>query len=327
MFKIGIIGCGGISNPHIEGILAIPDRVKITAVSDLSQEAMDKASQKAGGAECFMNYTDLIDRADVDAVDILLPHHLHKDAIEKAANAGKHILCEKPLCTSLAEADAITNAVESNRVTLMCAHNQVFSPCIREAKRRLAAGELGAIFQIRTCDCFALDPAFNFGWRGPLATAGGGELIDTGYHPSYMLLHLAGSRPVAVTAMLGKYVHRGIEGEDCANVLVRFENGSVGFIYTSWAWEWPEGHNQFHVIGEKGQMYGRGNKFCVKLLNQDPVETELPKHHEFHAEVDHFIKCLEMKTTPVQSHIEGIDVLKVILSAYEAAKTNTIVTL
>ena len=300
MFKIGIIGCGGISNPHIEGFLAISDRAEITAISDISREAMDKTSEKIGGAEHFTDYTDLINNADVDAVDILLPHHLHKDAIEKAAEAGKHILCEKPLCTSLSDADAITQAVESNHVTLMCAHNQVFSPCIQEAKRRLEADELGTVFQIRTCDCFLLDPSFNFGWRGPLA--------------------------VAATAMLGKYVHKGIEGEDCANVLVRFENGSVGFIYTSWAWEWPVGHNQFHVIGEKGQMYGRGNKFSVKLLDQEPVETELPKRHEFHAEVDHFIQCLETKTPPVQSHIEGIDVLKVILSAYEAAKTNTIVT-
>jgi predicted dehydrogenase len=326
MFKVGIIGCGGISRPHIEGFLAIPSRVKITAVCDVSPEAMKNASEKAGGAEAFASYADVIKKADIDAVDILLPHHLHKDTIVRAADAGKHILCEKPLCISLREAAEITKAVESNKVTLMCAHNQIFSPCIQEAKRRLQAGELGRIFQIRTCDCF-LGGLTDWGWRAPLATAGGGELIDTGYHPSYMLLYLAGSKPVAVTAMLGKYVQRQIEGEDCANVLVRFENESVGCIYTSWAWEWPVGYNQFHVIGEKGQMYGRSNLFSIKFIKEEPVETQLPSCQEFHAEVDHFIQCLETGTAPVQSHIDGIAVLKVILGAYEAAKTNTIVTL
>ncbi len=327
MYKIGLIGCGGISPAHIEGYLAIPERVKITAICDILQSALDKTIEKIGPVETYVDYGEMIARADIDAVDIMLPHDLHKDAIVKAANSGKHILCEKPLCISLEQADEITEAVESNGITLMCAHNQVFSPCIQEAKRRLVAGELGEIYQIRTCDCFQLNPIFDFGWREHLATAGGGELIDTGYHPSYMLMHLTGSKPVAVTAMLGKYLHKKIEGEDCANVLVRFANGSVGMIYTSWAWEWPEGHNQFHVIGEKGQMYGRGNRFCVKLLGEEPVETELPKRHEFHAEIDHFILCLENHTVPVQSHIEGIDVLKIILSAYQSVKTNTIVTL
>lgn len=326
MIRVGIIGCGGISRAHIEGFLAISDRARITAVCDISQEAMDNASEKAGGAETFAGYIDLINKADVDAVDILLPHHLHKDAVVRAAGAGKHILCEKPLCISLTDAEEITKALESNNVTLMCAHNQVFSPCIQEAKRRLEAGELGKIFQIRTCDCF-IGGLSDWAWRAPLVTAGGGELIDTGYHPSYMLLYLASSKPVAVTAMLGKYVQQQIEGEDCANVLIRFEDGSVGHIYTSWAWEWPVGYSQFHVIGEKGQMYGRDNRFTVKPINEDPVETELPSREEFHAEVDHFIECLERKTVPVQSHIDGIAVLKVILGAYEAARTNTIVSL
>lgn len=327
MYKIGLVGCGSISRAHIEGYLTIPERVKITAICDVVQSALDRTTEKIGPAERYDSYDQMIARADIDAVDIMLPHHLHKDAIVKAANNGKHILCEKPLCISLEQAKEITEAVESNGITLMCAHNQVFSPCIQEAKRRLVEGELGEIFQIRTCDCFRLDPNFEFGWRGALATAGGGELIDTGYHPSYLLMHLTGSRPVAVTAMLGQYLHKTIEGEDCANVLVRFANGSVGMIYTSWAWEWPEGHNQFHVIGEKGQMYGRGNRFCIKLLGEEPVETDLPKRHEFHAEIDHFIQCLENHTVPVQSHIEGINVLKIILSAYQSVRTNTIVTL
>jgi len=326
MFRIGIIGCGSISRPHIEGFQAIPERAQITAVSDILPEAMDRVAEKVNGIEKFLDYEDLINKSGVDAVVILLPHNLHKDCVIKAAHAGKNILCEKPLCINLEEAEEISRAVETNNVTLMSAHNQVFSPCVQEAKRRLDAGELGRIFQIRTCDCF-LARLPQWGWRAPLATAGGGELIDTGYHPSYMLLHLAASKPVAVTAMLGHYVQQEIEGEDCANVLVQFEDDSIGFIYTSWAWEWPEGYHQFHVIGEKGQMYGRKQRFAIRLNDEEPVEIELPERHEFHAEIDHFIECLEKGTTPVQSHVDGINVLKVILGAYEASKTRRIVDL
>ncbi len=326
MYKIGMIGCGSISRVHVEGFLAIPERAKITAVCDILPEAMDRVAEKVDGIEKFLDYNELIEKSGVDAVVVLLPHHLHKDCIVKAADHGKHILCEKPLCISLDEAEEITQAVESNNVTLMSAHNQIFSPCIQEAKRRLEAKEVGRVFQIRTCDCF-LARLPEWGWRANLATAGGGELIDTGYHPSYLLLHLAPSKPVAVTAMLGRYVQHEVEGEDSANVLVQFEDGSIGFIYTSWAWEWPEGYHQFHVIGEKGQMYGRKNKFAVKRNDEEPVQTEFPERHEFQAEIEHFIECLEEGKTPIQSHVDGIDVLKVILGAYKATKTKGIVEL
>lgn len=126
--KIGLIGAGRIANAHVNGYLAIPERATITAVADVSAENTRRRVDQAGGAKTYADYHELITTADVDAVDICLPHHLHADAIITAAKAGKHILCEKPLCITAEEAAAVTAAVRENNVTLMCAHNQLFMP-------------------------------------------------------------------------------------------------------------------------------------------------------------------------------------------------------
>src|SRR4029450_4966900 len=101
------------------------------------------------------------------ALDICLPHHLHAPAILDAAAAGKHILCEKPMCMSLAEADQIGAAVKKSGVTYMSAHNQLFMPVVQEAKRMIDAGEIGKVYWLRSQDCFtAGKPARGkWGWR------------------------------------------------------------------------------------------------------------------------------------------------------------------
>src|SRR6185436_14992081 len=157
----------------------------------------------------------------------------HRDAIVRAAEAGKHILCEKPLCLTSQEAIEVRAAVRSNGVTLMSAHNQLFMPSVAKAREVLDAGTVGTVYEVRTTDSFYndFDPA-TMGWRASAATSGGGELIDTGYHPTYLLLHLAGGAPAEVTAMLSTHRLAFMEGEDSAQVLVRFDNGVVGQMAT-----------------------------------------------------------------------------------------------
>jgi predicted dehydrogenase len=107
-------------------------------------------------------------------------------------------------------------------------------------------GLLGAIYEVRTSDTFYNDfnPA-NMGWRAKSTTSGGGELMDTGYHPTYLLLHLAGVSPVEATALLSQHRLHFMEGEDSAQVLVRFDNDVVGHLVTSWAYDPPPGTERF----------------------------------------------------------------------------------
>lgn len=324
--KVGLIGAGGIANPHVNGYLKIPDQAKITAVADVSEENANRRAEQAGGAAIFSDYNEMIKTADIDAVDICLPHHLHADAIIAAAAAGKHILCEKPLCIHTEEADKIAAAIKDSGVTLMCAHNQLFMPPVAKARELIGNGTLGQVYEIRTTDSF-FNGGLNrdMGWRGSVATAGGGELIDTGYHPTYLLLNLAQAEPTEVTAMTSRY-RLPMEGEDSAQVLVRFADGSVGNIVTSWAYKPAAITERFSIVAEKGSLWSDGKSLSYRIDDQTTT-LDFPPVETFAAEIADFVGCITEKRRPINTEVEGINVLKVILGAYKSTAEKKIVSL
>jgi predicted dehydrogenase len=326
--NVGLIGAGGIANAHMKGYLAIPDAARVTAVADVVAENAQKRAEQAGGAKVFSDYREMLAAADIDAVDICLPHHLHADAIVAAAAAGKHILCEKPLCLTIEEADRVQTAIKDSGVTLMCSHNQLFMPPVARARALLDEGVIGDTYELRTTDSFFshLDPE-NMGWRAHRETSGGGELIDTGYHPTYLLLHLAGSTPVEVFSMLSTHRLTHSEGEDSAQVLVRFADGKVGTIVTSWAYEPAACTERFSIVGEQGSLWSDGSALHVKKRGEDDTATELPQVQTIPAAVEAFVECVREGTRPINTEAEGIDVLKVILAAYKSAEERRVVAL
>ena len=322
--RVGLIGGGGIATFHIAGYQQHADVIRITAVADAVA-----ATAEARGAELgvphFTDYVEMLERADVDAVDICLPHHLHRDAIVAAARAGKHVLCEKPLCLTPDEARDVQAAVTEAGVTLMCAHNQLFLPAVAAAKELIDSGALGTVYEVRTTDSFRneFDPS-NMGWRAHAAQSGGGELIDTGYHPSYLLMHLAGGVPVQATAMLSTHRLRFMEGEDSAQALFRFDNGSVGQLVTSWAYEPAAGTERFSVVGELGALTSDGTTLRWDLLDGTSETRTFDEVDTFAAEIGAFGECLRDGTRPIHTEREGIAVLGMILAAYEGARSGTI---
>jgi predicted dehydrogenase len=322
--KVGLIGAGGIASAHIRGYQEHAAKIGITAVAD-AVEATAAARGTELGATPYTDYRQMLATEELDAVDICLPHHLHRDAIVAAAEAGKHILCEKPLCLSADEAAAVRTAVEANGVTLMCAHNQLFLPAVAKAKELLEAGTLGTVYEVRTTDSFYndFDPS-TMGWRASKTTSGGGELIDTGYHPTYLMLHLAGGSPVEATAMLSTHRLKFMEGEDSAQVLIRFDNGVVGQLVTSWAYQPAGSTERFSVVGELGSLHSDGTTLTYQLrsgatetFTTEPVDT-------FAAEIGAFADALIDKTRPLHTEEEGIAVLGILLAAYEGARSKTI---
>lgn len=322
--KVGLIGGGGIANAHIKGYQAHADKITITAVADAVPETA-KARGEELGAESFTDFNEMITKADIDAVDICLPHHLHKDAIVAAAKAGKHVLCEKPLCLTPDEAKEVQAAVAEAGVTLMCAHNQLFMPAVAKAKELLESGTIGTVYEVRTTDSFFnnFDPE-NMGWRASAKTSGGGELIDTGYHPSYLMLHLAGGSPVEATALLSTHRLKFMEGEDSAQVLIRFDNGVVGHLVTSWAYTPATVTERFSAVGELGSLHSDGTSLTYNLRSGETETFEFEKVETFTAEIEHFADSLINNTKPIHTEKEGIEVLGMILAAYEGAKNKTV---
>lgn len=332
MIRVGMVGCGGIMGAHLPGWKAIEGRALVTAACDTSEESAKKrASEMGGTATIYSDWKAMLADNNVDAVDVALPHRLHRDAIVDAAEAGKHILTEKPLCTTLDEANDIEAAVKSNGVILMCAHNQMFEPAPRTARQWIKDGKIGKVFSLRTVDCFLAagnrEEPGKWGWRISAESSGGGCALDTGYHPTYMLISIANSEPKEVVSFSDNYNQPYLQAEDTAQTMVRFENGAVGTLQTSWGHPWPNGHWQIHAIGEIGQIFGKGNFLYLQPNGGDAVRTELKPENGFVGEIKHFVECVEEGKTPEQGLREGITVLKVILGGYQSEREKRVVSL
>ena len=349
MLKVGIIGSGNITkNRHAPAWAKLPEQARVAAVSDvvrLAAEgvAADLTAEMGEPVAIYEDYHQLIREADVDAVDICLPHHLHADAILTATAAGKHILCEKPMCISLAEADRIVAAVDAAGIVYMSGHNELFYPAIVAAKETLDRGTIGTPYIVRSHEFPTSYPGASVpgrpaqatmmvGWRASRETMGGGVLIDKGYHPTYILLYLAGAEPVAVTAMSNTYVAQ-MDGEDTALVLVKFANGAIGQIFTGEGFVFPANDAKFHVIGERGEVYGarydvhavpRG--FAAPSSQQFPPDTN-GNQQTFDATIRHFFDSVTTGRPPIQDHRDGRRVLEVIQAAYRSISEGRTVTL
>jgi predicted dehydrogenase len=331
VIRIGLVGCGGIMGAHLPGWRSVKGRAEVTAACDVKREnALRRAQELGGNAKIYTDWKQMLAEQEVDAVDIALPHRLHRDAIVDAAEAGKHILTEKPLCTTLEEAKDIESAVKASGVILMCAHNQMFQPAPRTARQWVKDGKVGRVFSLRTVDCFLIGDRLDkaaWGWRGSAAESGGGCALDTGYHPTYLLVSIANSEPIEVVSFTANYNQPSLDAEDTAQTMVRFANGAVGTLQTSWGHPWPHGQWQFHVIGEKGQIFGRGNDLYFQPLNGEPQKEELVPEDGFVGEIKHFVECIETGQIPEQGLYEGITVLKVILGGYQSEREKRVIPL
>lgn len=343
--RVGLIGCGGIMHPHVEGWKAVSDRAEIVALADVSPEAMaQRMAQWGREVKTYADYRDLLADPNVDAVDIALPHHLHRDAIVAAAEAGKHLMTEKPLCLTLQEAADIKDAVKRSGIVMMASHNQLFFPPVLQAKQMLLKGDLGKVYMYWSFDCserraalapdkstWHTSPKLDWGWRSDPAKMGGGEYIDTGYHPTYRLLFLAGQTPTEVTAMMGSY-RVGISEEDTANVMVKFADGALGHVFTSWAMNAPGSRPLlFSIMGEGGQIWAEADKLYFQPIGmRTPSVIEFPGWdyaRTFRAEIEHFADAIAKGYEPLHSVDEATNTLRVILAAYDATDSNRIVTL
>jgi len=325
--RVALVGCGGIAAEHVKGFIKHADRIRCVGMCDVSAENLDKRTRQYGQpTRPFSDWKVMLREmaGEIDAVDICLPHHLHAQAILDATAAGKHVICEKPMCMNLEEADRIGAAVKRAGVTYMSAHNQLFMPAVQEAKKMIDRGDICRVYLVRSQDCFWANwgeggNPFKGSWRAQLQTQGGGELIDTGYHPTYRLLHLAGSNVASVHAQMARF-YQQIEGEDSASVQVRFENGAIGEILTSWAFANPYGTHQIHVIGAGGQIFG--SLETLYFLPQgwhEPAKMSFQPVNTFEAQIGHFADCLIEGKRPIHGYEEGRAVLEVIVKATQSA--------
>jgi predicted dehydrogenase len=341
--RVGIVGAGWMGHEHARAWRANDARGVVASVADVSPaRAGHLAGQIGGEVPTFADLEAMLAGADLDAVDICLPHHLHADAIVAAARAGKAILCEKPLCLTLEEAARIRRTLAETGAIFMAAHNQLFQPSLVEARRLLTSGVLGRPFVFRSVEA-SQNRGFATGrvpvelgggespwaWRADRTRMGGGEALDTGWHATYRLLALADDRPVEVTAMMDRFHIAQLAAEDTAAIMVRFASGAIGEILTSWAFA-PVSAPHFEVGAERGSLAG-GKTWIAHQLHGWPEAAELTftteLAHTFDREVAHFLDVV-LDGEPCQATFDhAARALQVLLGAYAAAESHGVVPL
>lgn len=145
--RVGIAGLGGAARQVLPSFKHVPG-VELAAVADIRPQALEEF--RPLGVKTFNSCEEMCDGSDVDAVWIATPNHLHMEHCIRAANNGKHVICEKPMALSLEQADAMINAVERNRVKYVQGHSKIYDPPVRKMREVVASGQLGRLIQIAT---------------------------------------------------------------------------------------------------------------------------------------------------------------------------------
>ena len=186
MFRVALIGLGYISETHLKNFTAVPD-VQITAIADIDSQRLDRCARNYSVSQKFLDYRQLLELKQLDLVVVCLPNHLHAEATIAALNSGHHVLCEKPIATTLSDAEAMVDAARINKKTLSVAMNfrwQFFGPDSFYLRNLIQNGQLGQIYYTRVRYLRQQTfPACGSGrWNLNETESGGGVLIDLGPH-------------------------------------------------------------------------------------------------------------------------------------------------
>jgi predicted dehydrogenase len=250
---VAVIGCGLIGRRRAAEAAASPT-THVAAVVDLDHGAAQQTAAAVGGA-VETDWRPAIERRDVQLVCVATPNGFLAEIAEFALAAGRHVLVEKPMGRNLDEARRMRAAAQAAGRRLKVGFNHRYHPALAEARRRLEAGAIGDVINLRCRYGHGGRPGYEKEWRGSLELAGGGELTDQGVHV-VDLIHWFAGVPAQAFAMLQSAVWPLGALEDNAFGLFRFEGGAVAAFHTSWT-QWKNLFS-FEVFGTGGALIVEG---------------------------------------------------------------------
>ncbi|MDQ6926257.1 MAG: Gfo/Idh/MocA family oxidoreductase, partial [Candidatus Eremiobacteraeota bacterium] len=251
--KVGIIGSRFQADCIAASVAAMPDEAEVVAVASPTPGNAEAFAGRHGIARAYTEAGALLADPAVELVVITAPNRLHAPLTIAAAQAGKHVVCEKPLCVTLEEADAMIDACARAGVLLLYAEELFFAPKYVQAKRMADAGAFGRVHLVKQGEKHS-GPHSDWFWD--VNQSGGGTLMDLGCHGiAFCWWFLGKPRVTSVYAQLSTQVHGArTAGEDEALCVMEFEGGAVGVVENSWTK--PGGMDDtIEVYGDKGQTY------------------------------------------------------------------------
>ena len=306
IYNIAMIGGGFMGKAHAAAYAAMPmffwpaPGIPVRKVLvDLNAEQAEQGRQRFGFEEASTDWRSVIERPDIDVVDIVTPNDSHAEIAIAAAKAGKHVICEKPLARTVAEAKAMLDAVQAAKVIHMVAFNYRRTPAVALARKYIAEGRIGKILNFRGTylQDWSADPNSPLSWRFSKKIAGSGTLGDIGTHVVDMARYLVGEIQ-AVNAMTKTYIPtrplqagsvdklgaaekstdgpRGVvDVDDEVLTMLRFESGAIGSIEATRNAYGRNNFLTFEVHGEKGSIvfnYERRDELQV-MFAEDPADA------------------------------------------------------
>jgi UDP-N-acetyl-2-amino-2-deoxyglucuronate dehydrogenase len=252
--RTAIIGCGKVGQTHAQALSKLGDS-EFVAVCD-SQLARAQAFADQYHVQPFDSVPDMLKQAKVEAVTICTPHPLHEEPCLQAAQAGAHVLLEKPMASSLDSCDRMLEAAAKYNIKLgVVSQRRLFEP-VQRMKAAIDAGKIGrpilgtfAMFSWRDQAYYESDP-----WRGKWATEGGGVLVNQSPHQLDLLQWFMGEID-EISGYWANLNHPYVEVEDTAVAIIRFKSGALGSVVTSLSQQ-PGIHTKVHIHGASGASVG-----------------------------------------------------------------------
>ena len=340
--RIGIVGCGAISDIHAQAIQQSKN-AELISVFSRSEKNACRVGEKYE-TKWSVDWDEFISDPDIDAVSICTPNGNHLNYAKKAAEEGKHVILEKPIEVTLRRAKELIDVCNKNNVQLAVIYQNRFITEVEELKRQIDKNKLGRLFMGDAyIKWFRSQDYYDSGaWRGTPDLDGGGVLINQAIHTIDLLQWLMGDVET-VFGQVGTFTHERIEGEDNAVVTLRFKSGAIGVIEGSTSVQ-PAQSRRIELHGEKGSAVidDINVKISVKGEASDEDEKDEnsgakssgssspfggfsiePHKNQFEAIVD----AINNNEMPPVSGEDSLKSLAIVLAIYESSRTNAMVNL
>ncbi|MFN0087171.1 MAG: Gfo/Idh/MocA family protein [Blastocatellia bacterium] len=316
----GLIGCGDIARKRVAPALRDAQGSELAAVNRARAGLAEAFAREFGARRWYAGWRELLADDEIDAVYIATPVSLHAEQAIAAAEAGKHVLCEKPMAMDVAECDRMIAACRANGVALSIAYYRHFYPVIRRVREILAAGEIGRpiLAQINAFERFNPQPGQDRYWFVKRAQAGGGPMMDFGCHRIEVLMHLLG-KVVRTTADLDAILFDDREVEDTAIAVLQFHDRTRAVLTVTHAAR--ESRDTLDLFGSEGSIHipvlNRGE---IVITGPSGERSEIhPPHSNLHQPlIEDFIDALRINRPPAVDGEAGREVARIEEAIYGA---------
>jgi predicted dehydrogenase len=326
--RFGLLGTGVIIRDYHLPCLSGNPRAEVAALGNQRPESLERLAKRCGIGKTYTDFTKMARDETVDAVIIGLPNYLHAPVSIEMLEAGKHVLCEKPMARTVAEAEAMGKAAESAGRVLMIGHMWRYDREVRWLRGVMDAGFLGTIFKIKA-HAVSTDPELpgRQSWFLNKKYAGGGAFADMGIHAVDLISFLFHDRikPVSVYARGGNFFQNA-DVEDTADAVIQYENGLSVMIEAGWYhnhFDGPEGSVQ--VFGSEGYARTFPTEMHCNVSGQwGRYEPQMPPRAQqcdlpmYEAQLNRFIDCVQDKAQPEPDARQGRRSVVILEAAYRS---------